>query len=174
MTTAHNRINRLRRHGLSWDTLGRELAGVMQSGKHRVARNTLRSLQKLPHYKPGKTLVAAINRVCVHHFPSAYPQGVNALMNVCRNLMKEGGEDAIRHLAALEQHIEEQLHRALLPDLLACRLHWALGNIQQFHMRQARLKKANDENIKGYQAQAIRCYKRAITFIDTQSMPLEH
>ncbi len=174
MTTAHNRINRLRQHGLTWDSLGRELATTMGSENNRVARNTLRSLQNLPHYKPGKNLVAAITHLHDRYFPSPYPQGVNALMNVCRGLMREKNEEAARQLAALQNHIKEQLTLAQHPDLLACRLYWALGNIQQFHMRQARLKKAKHEEIEKHQTQAIQCYKHAITFIESKAMPLEH
>jgi len=176
MTSPYNRINRLRRQGLTWDALGRALAAALPSKKSVIARNTLRSVHNVPHYKPGKELVVAINKVHDHYNPSCFSPGVNALMNVCRELMRKYRQEPLarEHLESLALHIEEQLDQWQLPKLIACRLYWILGNINQFNMRQARIKQAPLASIHAQQACAVHCYQSAISALDPATYPMEH
>jgi hypothetical protein len=176
MTSPYNKINRLRNQGLTWEALGRALSRAQNSNRSTVARNTLRSVQNIPHYNPGKPLIAAIDQVHDRYNPSPFPAGVNALMNLCRNLMQEDNQSyAIgKNLNSVEAHVEEQLERSKQPDLISCRLHWILGNISQFRMRTARINKESDSDIQTKQVQAIRSYQSATNYVDCRVLPIEH
>lgn len=176
MTSPYNKINRLRSQGHTWDGLGRELAKARNSDKLVVARNTLRSLQKLPHYNPGKELISAINVVHDRHNPSPFPPGVNALMNTCRSLMNADGKDhlATQGLDDIELHVREQLKETIQKDRIACRLNWVLGNISQFRMRQARLKNESPSLIEELQLKAVDGYRKSLQYIEQNDLPNEY
>lgn len=175
MTSPYNRINRLRARGWTWDALGRELAKSMGSAKTVVARNTLRSIQNLPHYKPGKELSLGIQRLHDQHIPSPFPMGVNALMALCRDLMNHSPSDSEDNipLNSIELHVAEQLQQSNHPPLIQCRLHWILGNINQFNMRADRLQQQSQDSIHQKQAAAIHHYQSALEHLNNQALPNE-
>lgn len=175
MTSSYNRIHRLRRSGLTWEALGLAIAKAHTGDKHRIARNTLRSLQNTPHYKPGKALSRAIQIVHDEYFPSPFPKGVNGLMSSCRTLMQDRENPAVADmlLSQIEAHVAEQLTTSKQPELIHCRLFWILGNINQNRMRQARLKKLSLSTVERYQSQAITHYHAAASINTLDSLPIE-
>ena len=164
MTSAYNKVNRLRQQGLTWDQLGREISSAMGIAGAKVARNTLRSIQSVPHYRPGKALVIAIDQVNEHHNPNPFPKGVNGLLQVCRNLMLAKNKQP-RELILLKEHVIELLDSSSLDVLVQCRLHWILGNIYQYEMRLSRLSNANLNKTNAYQQQAVQHFKRAYNLL---------
>lgn len=175
MTTPFNQINRLRLHGLTWEKLGREIAASMPGNKLSIARNTLRSLQNNPSYKPGQELAKAINTLHSHYFPSPFPEGVNALLNTCRLLMNDQSrnDENLFHLENIERHVVEQLQSPIPSELLACRLHWIAGNINQFQMRRARIVSPQESAIEDFQTRAIFHYRAAARLIDAKDLSQE-